>query len=108
MIILMWVGAAVILSAGHFIGANVKRASYESRVEELEAQRDAARAMLDHARYEIVQLQEELDELSPLTMPPDAAQFSAGILSHPKVVEANRRATVDTLRLVEGYRGAPQ
>jgi hypothetical protein len=78
MIILMWGGAIIVCVLGYVTGANVKRAFYESRVEELEAQRDAARAMLDHARYEIVQLQDELDELSPISARPEPVVFCAG------------------------------
>lgn len=117
MIILMCACAVVILSAGYFIGANVKRAFYESLIEELEAQRDAARTMLDHAKFELAELKSDLDELMPLDAPPVPVSFcdpesataegtwATGMLGRPEFIEANQRATAQMLRLVRGVTG---
>lgn len=58
MIILYWIGAALLIVVAYAFGAAVKRANYESRIEELTAQRDAAVTMLDYVKREAEEIRE--------------------------------------------------
>lgn len=80
MIIFLWIAAAFVAGLGYVAGANIKRALYESRVEELEGQCSALQSVNDNLRFELSTLREELDELvaEAHTGAPEAVRFCGG------------------------------
>jgi len=52
MIIFYWITISIAIGLGYIIGANVKRAKYESQIEEYSARNQALETMLDHVRQE--------------------------------------------------------
>ena len=75
MIITLWICAALAVGLGYTVGANVKRAFYESRLEELEAQRSALNSVNANLRFELSELQGELEGLVDEVAAPETVEF---------------------------------
>ncbi len=112
MLILYWICAALAVGLGYVVGANIKRALYESHIEELNGQCVALHAVNDGLKFELSNLQEELAELvtEARVGAPEAARFCGDVESN--VVRLELSAT-EQARLVARMRafvedGQPQ
>jgi hypothetical protein len=103
MLILYWICAALAVGLGYVVGANIKRAFYESRIEELEGQCSALVSVNENLRFELANLQEELAELVTEVRvgAPEAVRFCGEVESN--VVRLELSAT-EQARLVARMR----
>jgi hypothetical protein len=103
MIVTLWICAALAVGLGYVVGANIKRAFYESRVEELNGQCSALVSVNENLRFELSNLQEELTELVTEVRvgAPEAVRFCGEVESN--VVRLELSAT-EQARLVARMR----